>query len=70
MDDYKNSLPGEVEDHPDSGVLRQLRTQADSERPLTRHEADVAGITDTPETEYGEGSLNPNAEDQRDAHKA
>jgi hypothetical protein len=70
MDDYKNSLPREVDDHPDSGALRQLRTQADNERPLTRREADVAGITTTPETEYGEGSIDPNAADQRDAHRA
>lgn len=70
MDDYKNSLPSEVDDHPDSGALRQLRTQADNERPLSRHEADVAGITATPETVYGEGSLNPNAADQREAHEA
>jgi hypothetical protein len=68
MDDYKNSLPSEVDDHPGSGMPRQLRTQADNEEPLTRAEADVAGITTTPEMVYGDDSTNPNEDDQRDAH--
>lgn len=68
-DDDKNALPEEVDDHPDSGMPRQLRTQADNERPLTRKEADVAGISQTPEVVYGDDSLEPNEEDQRDAHK-
>ena len=67
--DYKNALPSEVDDHPDSGMPRQLRTQADKERPLSRREADVAGIGPTPETVYGDDSTFPNPDDQRDAHE-
>lgn len=70
MTDEKNTLPDETDDHPDSGMPRELRTQADDERPLTRAEADVAGITTTPETVYGDDSIFPNAQDQRDAHAA
>jgi hypothetical protein len=69
MDDYKNALPGETDDYPDSGMPRQLRTQADNERALTRKEADVAGITGTASTIYGESDESPNEEDQRDAHR-
>ena len=68
MNDYKNTLPGETDDHPDSGMPRQLRTQADGERPLTRAEADIAGITPSSESVYGDDSSNPNADDERDAH--
>ena len=65
----KNALPDEVDDHPDSGMPRQLRTQADNEAPLSREEADVAGISQTPEMVYGDTDENPNDEDQRDAHR-
>ena len=67
--DYKNALPDEVDDHPDSGMPRQLRTQADNEPALSREEADVAGISQTPEVVYGESDENQNEEDQRDAHR-
>ena len=67
--DYKNALPEEVDDHPDSGMPRQLRTQADDEPALTRREADVAGISQTPEVVYGESDENENEEDQREAHR-
>ena len=69
MEDYKNALPDEVDDRPDSGVPRQLRTQADKTEPLTRKEADVAGISPTPEVVYGDDSIFPNEDDQRDAHR-
>lgn len=49
---------------------RPLHTEADNERPLTRREADVAGIGPTPETEYGDSSYEPNADDHRDAERA
>lgn len=65
-DDYKNTLPRETDDHPDSGMPRQLRTQADNEPALSRAEADVAGITPTPQTVYGEDDYAPNAQDQKD----
>lgn len=68
--DYKTALPREVTDHPDSGMPRQLRTQADNEEPLSRAEADAAGITLTPETIYGESDEDQNREDQLDAHRA
>jgi hypothetical protein len=67
--DYKNALPREVDDHPDSGMPRQLRTQADDEPPLSRAEADVAGISLTPEVVYGESDEDQNRDDQRDAHR-
>ncbi len=68
--DYKNALPDEVDDHPDSGMPRQLRTQADDEPALSRAEADAAGITPTPEVVYGETDEDENRDDQRDAHQA
>ena len=68
--DYKSALPREVTDHPDSGLPRQLRTQADNEPPLTRAEADAAGITPTPETIYADTEENENRDDQRDANQA
>ena len=68
--DYKNALPSEVTDHPDSGMPRQLRTQADDEAPLSRDEADVAGISQTPDVVYGESDEDQNRDDQRDAHHA
>ena len=67
MNDDKNALPDEVDDHPDSGMPRQLHTQADDERALSREEADVAGISPTPEVVYGDDSIEPNAQDHRDA---
>jgi hypothetical protein len=42
----------------------------EDEPPLTRAEADVAGIGPTPETVYGDDSYEPNAEDHRDAERA
>ena len=66
--DYKNAFPSEVDDHPDSGMPRQLRTQADDEGALSRREADVAGISQTPEVVYGESDEDQNRDDQRDAH--
>ena len=67
--DYKNALPSEVTDHPDSGMPRQLRTQADDDPALSRREADVAGITRTPQVVYGETDEDQNREDQQDAHR-
>jgi hypothetical protein len=68
--DYKNALPEEVDDHPDSGMPRQLHTQADNEEPLTRPEADVAGISLTPSVVYADSDEDPNRDDQRDANEA
>jgi len=68
--DYKNALPSEVNDHPDSGMPRQLRTQADDEPALSRAEADVAGISPTPQVVYGETDEDQNREDQADMHRA
>jgi hypothetical protein len=67
--DYKNTLPGEVDDHAPSDQPRQLRTQADNDRPLTRAEAAVAGMTMHPEVVYGESDEDPNRDDQIDAHR-
>ena len=68
--DYKNALPSEVDDHPDSGMPRQLRTQADDEPPLSRREAEAAGLTTTPEVVYGESDEDQNRDDQIDANRA
>jgi len=68
--DYKNALPSEVDDHPDSGMPRQLRTQADDEPPLSRAEADAAGISLTPEVVYADSDEDENRDDQRDANRA
>jgi hypothetical protein len=68
--DFKNALPREVDDHPESGMPRQLRTQADDEPPLSRAEADVLGISPTPQTVYGETDEDQNREDIRDANRA
>jgi hypothetical protein len=65
-DDLKNTLPGETDDAPDSGMPRQLRTQADDEDALSADEAAVGGIT---QPVYGDDSTNPNEDDQRDALK-
>ncbi len=63
-DDFKNALPSETGDDVDSGMPRELRTQADNDAVLSRAEADVAGITSPV---YGDDDINPNADDQRDA---
>jgi hypothetical protein len=68
--DYKNALPSEVDDHPESGMPRQLRTQGDDASPLSRAEADAAGISPTPEVVYGESDEDQNRDDIRDAHHA
>jgi hypothetical protein len=67
--DYKNALPREVDDHPDSGMPRQLRTQADDEPPLSFREAEAAGLTVTPDVVYGDSDEDPNRDDQIDEHR-
>ncbi len=42
----------------------------EDEPTLSRAEADVAGISLTPETVYGDNSYEPNADDHRDAERA
>jgi hypothetical protein len=49
---------------------RPLHTEADNEPPLSRREADVAGISPTPEVVYGESDEDLNREDQQEAHRA
>jgi hypothetical protein len=68
MDDYKNALPKEVTESIESDVPQPLHTVADKLPPLNRPEADVAGISPTPATVYGENTTQPNSDDQRDAH--
>jgi hypothetical protein len=63
----RGGYAGRMKHESDKGV-RQLHTVADDEEPLTRREADVAGITTTPEMVYGESDEDPNREDQQDAH--
>jgi hypothetical protein len=64
-DDVKNTLPGETDDYPDSGMPRQLRTQADGNDPLSRAEADIAGVSRTPQMIYGEASGEPDEQKDR-----
>jgi len=66
--DYRNALPDEVDDHPDSGMPRQLRTPADALAPLSRRAAEAAGMSVTPDVVYGESDEDPNRDDQRDEH--
>ncbi len=68
-EDYKNALPGEVDDHPDSGMPRQLRTQADNEPVRSKREAEAAGMTVTPDVVYGDSDEDPNRDDQADEHR-
>jgi hypothetical protein len=67
--EYKNALPREVDDHPDSGMPRQLRTQADDLPALSEREAQAAGLTVRPDVVYGESDEDPNREDQIDEHR-
>ena len=67
--DFKNALPSEVTDRPDSGMPRQLRTQADDLEPLSREEADVAGMGTTPSVVYGETDEDQNRDDRRDMNR-
>jgi hypothetical protein len=68
--DYKNALPEEVDDFPDSGMPRQLRTQADDEAPLSRREAEVAGLIPGTGPIYGESSETEVDDDRRDIEHA
>jgi hypothetical protein len=68
-DDYKNVLPGEADDRPDSGMPRQLRTQVDDEPVLSRREAQAAGMTLTPDVVYADSDEDPNRDDQADEHR-
>ena len=68
--DYKNALPSEVTDHAESDMPRELHSQADDEPPLSLPEADVAGISLTPEVVYGDTDEDPNRDAQRDANQA
>ena len=64
-DDAKSTLPGETDDYPDSGMPRQLRTEADGIDPLSRAEADIAGVSRTPQMIYGEASGQPDEQKDR-----
>ena len=69
--DFKNAFPWEVErPERDDEEPRPLRTQADEERPLSRPEADVLGISPTPQVVYAETDEDQNRDDVRDAHRA
>ena len=69
-DDYKNALPDEVDDRAKSDQPRALRTQADNDRPLSRREAEVAGLTVDSGPVYGESSNQETSDDRRDAERA
>lgn len=69
---FKNALPWEVDGRRDDDDEnpRPLHTQADKEPPLERREADVLGISPTPEVVYADTDEDENREDVRDAHHA
>ena len=46
------------------------KTPCRTKQPLSRPEADVAGISLTPEVVYGDTDEDPNRDDQRDANEA
>jgi hypothetical protein len=54
----------------DEDEPKPLHFTGDDEPTLTRIEADVAGISTTPEVVYGDDSYFPNEDDQRDANEA
>jgi len=68
--EYRNALPEEVDDHPDSGMPRQLRTPADKEAPLDVREAEVAGLIPGSGPVYGESSSHATDDDRRDIEQA
>lgn len=47
----------------------ELHTEADDETPLSRREAEVAGIVPGMVV-YGDSSVDPNADDKRDSESA
>ena len=53
----------------DGDSPEELHTQADDERSLSHHEAEVAGIVPGMAV-YGDSSLDPNADDKRDSEQA
>ena len=65
-DDFKNALPSESGERPESDRPRELHTQNDGAEPLTRAEADIAGVSSTAKSIYGEDSLDPNAAERKD----
>jgi hypothetical protein len=69
-DGFKNALPSEVDDHPDSGMPRQMRTPKDN----TADDADAATagvrLANADTAVYGDDSVNPNEDDQHDEHEA
>jgi hypothetical protein len=64
VNDPKPHRPGVDSDNPG-----ELHTEADDERPLTRREAEVAGIVPGMVV-YGDSSIEPNADDRRDQEQA
>jgi hypothetical protein len=68
--EFRNALPDEVDDHPDSGMPRQLRTQADKEAPLSEREAEVSGLVPGFGPIYGESSFHETDDDRRDIEHA
>jgi hypothetical protein len=70
-EEFKNAFPWEVDSRRDDDENpRPLHTQADKEPPLTREEADVLGISPTPEVVYADTDEDQNRDDERDAHHA
>ena len=69
LGDYKNALPDEVEDRRNSETPHELHTQADDEAPLSRLEAEVAGLLPGEEV-YGESDNHETSDDRRDIEHA
>jgi hypothetical protein len=65
-DDTDIDLDTDLKNDPDDP--KELSTVADNERPLSRAEAQVAGMLPG-EAVYGDDSIEPNADDHRDAEE-
>jgi hypothetical protein len=64
MNDERPRRPEVDQDNPG-----ELHTEADDDRSLSRREAEVAGIVPGMVV-YGDSSIEPNADDRRDAAHA
>ena len=64
MNDDRSRRPEADLDAPD-----ELHTEGDDETPLSRREAEVAGIVPGMVV-YGDSSIEPNADDHRDSERA
>ncbi len=63
MNENRGKRPDVEYDAPD-----ELHTEADGDEPLSKSEADVAGMIKT-DIVYGDSSIDPNADDRSDLNR-